>query len=200
MCFSQILIINPQFSHITELLSDLDETADEIIIALYSYQILDLLYLNRQCIILLNGLGVPDESFISLQDKMLRSLALMLLFETVALETLQRANIPGGLKITALSRSGLNVTREPFFRSLLLAIYKSRLGDLLRRARIAIPETHGRLLMGVIDETGSLEYGQVFVRYSKLVSQPGKQLEILKGKVVISKNPCFHPGQYMTGS
>ena len=156
--------------------------------------ILDLLYLNRQCIILLSGLGVPDESFISLQDNMLRSLALMLLFETVALDTLHHANIPGGLKITPLSRSGVNFTREPFFRSLLMAIYKSRLGDLLRRARIALPETHGRLLMGVIDETDSLEYGQVFVRYSKLVNQPGRDLITLKGRVVISKNPCFHPG------
>lgn len=142
----------------------------------------------------MSGLGVPDESFINLQDKMLRNLALMLLFETLALDTLRRTNFPGGLKITALSRSGINFTREPFFRSLLLAIYKSRLGDLLRRARIVIPETHGRLLMGVIDETDTLEYGQVFVRYSKLVSEPGKELITLKGKVVISKNPCFHPG------
>lgn len=129
---------------------------------------------------------------------MLRSLALMLLFEMVALDTLRHANIPGGLKVTALSRSGVNFTREPFFRSLLLAIYKSRLGDLLRRARIAIPETHGRLLMGVIDETGSLQYGQVFVRYSKRVSEPGKELKALKGRVVISKNPCFHPGKFFS--
>ena len=126
---------------------------------------------------------------------MLRSLALMLLFEMVALDTLRHVNIPGGIKVTALSRSGVKFTREPFFRSLLLAIYKSRLGDLLRRARIAIPESHGRLLMGVIDETGSLQYGQVFVRYSKLVSEPGKGLTTLKGRVVISKNPCFHPGK-----
>ena len=126
---------------------------------------------------------------------MLRSLALMLLFEMVALDTLRHVNIPGGIKVTALSRSGVKFTQEPFFRSLLLAIYKSRLGDLLRRARIAIPETHGRLLMGVIDETGFLQYGQVFVRYSKLVSEPGKELTTLKGRVVISKNPCFHPGK-----
>lgn len=153
------------------------------------------MYLNRQCIILLSGLGVSDDTFIALQDKMLRSLALMLLFEMVALDTLRHVNIPGGIKVTALSRSGVKFTREPFFRSLLLAIYKSRLGDLLRRARIAIPETHGRLLMGVIDETGFLQYGQVFVRYSKLVSEPGKELTTLKGRVVISKNPCFHPGK-----
>ena len=159
------------------------------------FAVSDLLYLNRQCIILLSGLGVPDDVFIGLQDEMLRNLASILLFESVALESLRRITIPGGLKFRRLSRSGIKVTLEPFFRSLLHAVYKSRLGDLLRRARIAIPETHGRLLMGVMDETRSLKYGQVFVRYSKLVSEPGKELEILRGRVVISKNPCFHPGE-----
>ena len=159
------------------------------------FAVSDLLYLNRQCIILLSGLGVPDDVFIGLQDEMLRTLASILLFESVALESLRRITIPGGMKFASLSRNGINVTLEPFFRSLLLAVYKSRLGDLLRRARIAIPETHGRLLMGVMDETGSLEYGQVFVRYSRYVSEPGKELKTLDGRVVISKNPCFHPGE-----
>lgn len=127
--------------------------------------------------------------------RVLEILASILLFESVALDSLRRITIPGGMRFTSLSRSGINVTLEPFFRSLLLAVYKSRLGDLLRRARIAIPETHGRLLMGVMDETGSLQYGQVFVRYSKSVSEPGRELKTLDGRVVISKNPCFHPGE-----
>ena len=125
---------------------------------------------------------------------MLRHLASMLLFETVAMETLRHANIAGGLKVSSLSRSGVNVTCEPFIRSLLLAIYKSRLGDLLRRARISVPESYGRLLMGIMDESESLEYGQIFVRYSKLVSEPGKDVQTLLGPVMVSKNPCFHGG------
>ena len=58
-----------------------------------------LLYLNRQCVTLLSGLGVPDEVFIGLQDNMLRRLASMLLFETVAIETLRQNSIAGGLKV-----------------------------------------------------------------------------------------------------
>ena len=99
--------------------------------------------------------------------------------------------------ILALSKSGINVACEPFFRSMLLAIYKSKLSDLLRRARIAIPESHGRLMMGVLDETKTLEYGQVFIRYSKNVSEAGRDLQTLTGHVMVSKNPCFHPGEVL---
>ncbi|XP_048583369.1 uncharacterized protein LOC5504594 isoform X2 [Nematostella vectensis] len=152
------------------------------------------LYFNRQCITLLSGLGVPDDEFIRLQDKMLMDLASMLLYETSALESLGRISIAGGLKVSLIRHSGIVVTCEPFFRSMLLAIYRSRLGDLLRRARIAIPESHGRLLMGVLDETGSLDYGEVFIRYTTELGNPGQGYTILTGDVVVSKNPCFHPG------
>lgn len=52
-------------------------------------------------------------------------------------------------------------------------------------------------MMGVLDETESLEYGQVFIRYSKNVNEPGKDLCTLTGHVMVSKNPCFHPGTYL---
>lgn len=74
-------------------------------------------------------------------------------------------------------------------------MYKSKLGDLLRRARIAVPQSHGRLLVGVLDETQTLEYGQVFIRYTKDISEPDKEFITLRGDVVVTKNPCFHPGQ-----
>ena len=37
------------------------------------------------------------------------------------------------------------------------------------KARIAIPPKYGRNLMGVVDETNTLEYGQVFVQCSEQV-------------------------------
>ncbi len=61
-------------------------------------------------------------------------------------------------------------------------------------------------MFGIVDEYGVLEYGQVFVRYTlmpekKLYSSQEEaeeanteRCEILKGKVVITKNPCHHPG------
>jgi len=52
----------------------------------------------------------------------------------------------------------------------------------------------GRIMMGTADETGSLCYGEVFVQYSLNVDGPQAETKLLEGKVVIAKNPCFHPG------
>lgn len=46
--------------------------------------------------------------------------------------------------------------------------------------------------MGVVDETGVLEYGEVFVQIdrSQLLDSP----LVVSGDIVVAKNPCFHPG------
>lgn len=46
------------------------------------------LHLNRQVITLLSGLGIPDEVFMGLQEKMLINIADMLLYDEVALSAL----------------------------------------------------------------------------------------------------------------
>ena len=46
------------------------------------------LYLNRQVIVLMSGLGVPNKAFIELQDKMLQQLFDMLLREESAADAL----------------------------------------------------------------------------------------------------------------
>ena len=60
-----------------------------------------------------------------------------------------------------LSEAGLQLTNEPFFKSLLVALYKERMQNLLKRARILLPTSEARLMIGVMDETGILEPGQV---------------------------------------
>nr|POF00746.1 rna-dependent rna polymerase 2 [Quercus suber] len=63
----------------------------------------------------------------------------------------------------------------------------------------------GRILVGCLDETGILNYGQVYVRIT--MSKAELQSEdqsffrkvdettcIVVGKVVVTKNPCLHPG------
>jgi len=46
------------------------------------------LFLNRQVIVLMSGLGVSDEAFFALQDKMLQQLADMLVRESAAVDAL----------------------------------------------------------------------------------------------------------------
>lgn len=60
--------------------------------------------------------------------------------------------------------------------------------------------------MGVLDELGVLEQGQCFVQVStpslescfakhgSSFAQIEKNLQVIKGYVVIAKNPCLHPG------
>ena len=62
-----------------------------------------------------------------------------------------------------LSEAGLQLTNEPFFKSLLVALYKERMQNLLKRARILLPTSEARLMIGVMDETGILKPGQVRV-------------------------------------
>lgn len=64
----------------------------------------------------------------------------------------------------------------------------------MRRARIQLSWKKGRIMMGTLDDTGTLEYGQVFVQYSQISGTEQKDSIVLKGPVVATKNPCFHPG------
>jgi RNA-dependent RNA polymerase len=61
-------------------------------------------------------------------------------------------------------------TQEPFFRLVLRAIGRVSLYKLRQKLAIEIPYQFGRVMFGIIDETDSLQYGQVFVQYSKEMS------------------------------
>ena len=84
------------------------------------------------------------------------------------------------------------MTQEPFFRSMIIVSARCSLSRrflrnskidfserMLKKLQIPIPLTLGRSMFGVVDETGELEYGQVFVRYTKnaMLKFPGKNAE-----------------------
>ncbi|XP_050288855.1 RNA-dependent RNA polymerase 2-like isoform X1 [Quercus robur] len=98
---------------------------------------------------------------------------------------------------------GYEPNQEPYLSMMLQAHYDNLLSDLKSRCRIFVPK--GRILVGCLDETGILNYGQVYVRItmSKAELQSGDQSFfrkvdettcIIVGKVVVTKNPCLHPG------
>ena len=45
-----------------------------------------------------------------------------------------------------------------------------------------------------MDETGTLQYGEVFVQYSDLTDPTMERRLTLTGDVFVTKNPCLHPG------
>lgn len=69
--------------------------------------------------------------------------------------------------------------------------FLNRLRGLKERSNIPIPQSDGRILVGVVDETNSLQYGQVFIQ---LRESNGKNQIIHSCKVLITKNPAHFPG------
>lgn len=103
------------------------------------------------------------------------------------------------LPLVKFHRLGLVLTREPFVRSLLLAVYNSLIANLKSKSQIAVPEDSGRNMLGVLDETGTLEYGQVFVQFTSLKSGDNTSrlkpvTRVITGTVLVTKCPCLHPG------
>lgn len=56
----------------------------------YFLYLIGRLYLNKQVVVLMAGLKVPDESFFSLQEDMLKKLADMLVIEEQAIKALSQ--------------------------------------------------------------------------------------------------------------
>ncbi|XP_041006286.1 probable RNA-dependent RNA polymerase 1 [Juglans microcarpa x Juglans regia] len=151
-------------------------------------------FLNRQIVTLLSNLGVKDRAFQERQREAIDQLNAILtdpLRAQEALETMFSGEISKVLKEMLIC--GYKPDAEPFLSIMLQTFRASKLMDMRLKTRIFIP--NGRALMGCMDETRTLEYGQVFLqvsRFSRDLSNPNNF--ICEGRVVVAKNPCLHPG------
>ena len=59
------------------------------------------------------------------------------------------------------------------------------------KSQVPMARSDARMLMGVVDETNSLQYGEVFIRLRDL---NGKSQVIANRKVLVTKNPAHFPG------
>lgn len=161
-------------------------------------------FLNRPLITILEQLDVPRRVFLHLQQNMLLQLCDALVNDGAALRALGTyANT--SLPFSKLLANGMSLSREPLIRAMILAVYESLLVGLKEKSRIAIPSEKGRNMLGVLDETSTLEYGQVFVQYTHLgidlqngTPDSGNNhaggTQVLTGTVLVTKCPCLHPG------
>ena len=85
---------------------------------------------------------------------------------------------------------GYKPDHEPYLSMLLQTFRASKLQELKTKSRIFIPQ--GRAMMGCLDETCTLKYGQVFIQASYGADDNRKF--VVTGKVAVAKNPCLHPG------
>ncbi|KAJ8751633.1 hypothetical protein K2173_025789 [Erythroxylum novogranatense] len=161
-------------------------------------------FLNRQIITLLSTLKVPDEIFWKMQDSMVSKLNRMLLDTDMAFDVLTASCAEQGNTAAIMLSAGFKPQMEPHLRGMLTCIRAAQLWGLREKARIFV--SSGRWLMGCLDELGVLEHGQCFIQVSNpslencfykhgsRFSEIKKNMEVIKGTVVIAKNPCLHPG------
>ncbi|CEF62701.1 RNA-dependent RNA polymerase, eukaryotic-type family-containing protein [Strongyloides ratti] len=133
-------------------------------------------------------------------EKHISSIISIFLHEKNAYETLSNMSLKyfGIRKLN--NHKLISFHKEIFFKNILknYAIYQIK--DNLKKLKIKIPTNLGRLMFGVIDETGSLEYGQVFIQYSLNINSSSKKTKnkddkkVHLGKVMITKSPTIVAG------
>ncbi|RLM75578.1 putative RNA-dependent RNA polymerase 2 [Panicum miliaceum] len=160
-------------------------------------------FVNREIISLLSTLGIKDETFLTMQQDDMHESDEMLTNKEVALSVLGKISGADTKTAAEMLLQGYEPSLEPYLSMILKAHRANRLTDIRTRCKIHVQK--GRVLIGCLDETGKLDYGQIYIRITmnhkeqKHSEQPyfcsddGKTAVIV-GKVAISKNPCLHPG------
>ncbi|KAJ0538811.1 putative RNA-directed RNA polymerase [Helianthus annuus] len=159
-------------------------------------------YMNRQLITLLSTLGIPDHIF---EKKQREAVCLLdaILVEPIKAEEALDLMSPGENTnvMKGMLSCGYKPNAEPFLSMMLQVFRATKLLELRTKTRVFVP--NGRSMMGCLDETRTLEYGEVFVHYSSAGRRPlgdeysgigSYKSQIVRGNVVVAKNPCLHPG------
>jgi RNA-dependent RNA polymerase len=147
-------------------------------------------FLNRQVITILSGRDVPTEVFMDLQNQQLEQLDKVLHDRRMAKDMVKRFYKGDTSSILLdMIESGFPLS-EPFIINSLRTLRSRAVLELKTKSRVSLDK--GAALMGIMDEYKVLEYGEVFFQ----VTGPNEDAEpqVVTGYVLITKNPCFHPG------
>ncbi|TMW65735.1 hypothetical protein Poli38472_008377 [Pythium oligandrum] len=154
-------------------------------------------YLTRQSILILSDLGISDATFMAIQDSYIRELSEMIASPASALKEI-RAHLPPDQlwwSDVVYGRHEDHDSIDPFHREIVRSIYRYKLTNTVLRARI--PIANGRTLMGVVDFTGTLEYGEVYVQYTEVGNgqdEADRLITLHDCDVLVHRSPCHHPG------
>ena len=168
--------------------------------------------LNRQLILIMSALGVPDNVFVQKMRSQLSKLERAMKDEKTALSILQKDIDQNQMTLTiaGMILDGFQRSEEPFLVSLLQLWRAWCIKYLKEKARITI--SGGALLFGCVDETATLQghfyntpkpptnasisekastVPEVFVQLSKGAND---RAEIILGPMLLARNPSLHPG------
>lgn len=168
--------------------------------------------LNRQLILVLSTLGIPDEVFHLKLRTMLRNLDEAMESDPKAVYLLRKYVDPNQvtLTISQMVLDGFRRSNEPFVTSLLTLWRAWHLKYLKEKAKIVIEK--GANLLGCMDETATLKghffdsvpkkdasveekttaLPEIFVQVYR--PEDGGKYEIIEGLCILARNPSLHPG------
>jgi RNA-dependent RNA polymerase len=167
--------------------------------------------LNRQLILVLSALGVPDEVFLLIQDKEIKLMERAMVDDSAAVEALTGHVDPNRMTLTiaGLVQAGFRQSNEPFVTSLLRLWRAWSIKYLKEKAKL--PVRKGACILGCTDETGTLrghfdadqvdmdadkdekvtKLPEIFVQ---ITSPDTGHRKVIEGLCVIARNPSLHAG------
>ena len=154
--------------------------------------------LNRQFIILLSSLGVKDEIFIAIQTNITKKYYTIFKNPNIALNYDNSVYNEFKNKISQFGpildkfwKNNINLFNEPLFSQLLDVFAYSKLMKIKRTGKLN--DKKCVCLMGVIDETHSLEQDEVYIHI--INNSENQKIDIiLEQKVIVYRSPSLYPG------
>ncbi|KAK4549268.1 hypothetical protein LTR36_007727 [Oleoguttula mirabilis] len=152
------------------------------------------MFLNRQLIQLLENLGVSEHDFMELQQLAMDKLRCMTTSAINTATLLEDTESPKTTRlpelIKALGEIGLDYHQDHFLYGVVEMAVVIKLGEIKYRGRIRVAQ--GVTLLGILDETGYLREGQVYV-VTESGPEGGREVW-RKNRILITRSPAMHPG------
>lgn len=154
--------------------------------------------LNRQLIKILEDMGAPPAWFLELEARELRRLRGITTSVHTTANFLRAERVCEGMQLHRFLRQtdmmGIDYRRDPFLRGAIEAVLLRELRLLKHKARI--PVQKGMALFGVMDETGYLKEGEVYVAFDPVAARPCEPPGARR--VIVTRSPALHPGDVQT--
>jgi len=145
---------------------------------------------------ILEDMGVSNDWFFQQQNRELYNLQLITAHIANTAGFLQRQKIADSLGFPQLIRRlediGIDYKDDRFLRSVVEATVLRELRLLKHKARIPIDQ--GVTLFGIMDETGYLEEGEVYVTFDDSIFIDGHSMDLDNFQMIITRSPALHPG------
>lgn len=147
-------------------------------------------FLNHQIILLLSARGVANDVLVSMMQRELLRVYGSLLCNVQTLN--EHAHLFRGpfFPPSFLANFTPSMANHYFFRCLAAHCVRYHSEELRRRGCIHIRK--GAVVLGTTDLTQTLGPGEVFINLS--ADEQAEHEGVLEGHVLVTRNPCYHPG------